>query len=323
MREAARKVRSALSKQDLSPNLTHFLVHDGCIAASNGRMVAATPFPSAESFLVPGEEFVTLIERLDGDIKITLTDSRVSFSAGKMRGSLATLPLDLMYYQIPDKSLWLPAPTNFLVALKLVRPFISDNATRPWSLCASLQDGRILASNNIALVEAACPGLTGSGALLPCWAVDYVLSHPSDLKAVQFHPTFACFMWQDSSWMRTSLVEDGFPGRAVEMLSNITTPDFAITSEWSSAYNKIAGLSEGRITITPEKIIGEREKDNGAQFVVEYDVPSASPAGGISYWNPKFLTPVIECATHWDIAAWPNAAGFVGEGIRGVISGRL
>ncbi len=317
MKEAVKKVRAALSKQGIVAHLTYYLVKDGYITANNGRMTAAAPFPSKHTFLVPGEDLESLISRFDGEIILTVGEAKISFASGRMRGSIQTIPEDTIYYPPPEPDLYVKPPTEFLPALRRVRPFISDNATREWALCAALQEDRILASNNITLVRATCPGLPPGETLLPCWAVDFLLSSSAQLTGYQLHPNAACFKWDDGTWMRSQLMDCGFPSQVDELLSKIVRPPIEITHEWRTAYNKMAGLSEDKIDLHADKMTGQHGLTE-----VEYEVKSPTPEGGVSSWNPTYLTSVIETATHWDPTVWPAPAPFVGPGISGLICGR-
>lgn len=317
MKEAVRKIRAALSKQAIVPNLMYYLVKDGYITANNGRMTAAAPFPCSLTFLVPGDEFETLLNRLDDNIVLTLTDSRVTLTSGRMRGSIQILSEDTVFYPLPDPKLYTSPPEKFLPALRTVRPFISDNATREWALCAALQEDRILATNNVSLVRAECPGLPHGETLLPCWAVDFLLASSAELTGMQLHPNAACFRWDDGTWMRTQLIDGGFPTQVDDLLSKITQqPKTEITEEWRAAYTKLVGLCEDKISLFADKMTGQR-----GMTEVEYAIDTPTPDGGVSNWN-LYLTPVIEAATHWDPTMWPQPAPFIGPGFCGLICGR-
>lgn len=316
MRTALDKVRKTLSRQNIVNAFTHYLLKGKRIYASDGRMMASAPFPSDIEALVPGNELELLVDRLGDKITMTLDGDVLKLSAGRQRGSIAILPPEEFGFPIPPEA-WNKPPVSFLSALRTVRPFISDNATKPWALCAALYDGYMVGTTNVCLVEVACAKLKGNGTLVPCWAIDYLLSRTEPLVGMQAFEGALAWKWEDGSWMRTQLVQGDFPPAALKILADLTPPAWAISEEWRKAYVTMSGMTTDVMEVHAERLCG---KTGGA--VSEYDVESPVPAAGVSRWTTKFLDPVLNIATHWQPDAWPNPAPFVGPGIRGVIMGR-
>jgi hypothetical protein len=316
MKEAIDKVRRALSRQGIIDHLTYYLVKDNYICASDGRVTAGTPFPCEHTFLVPGGEFEKIVDHFESDtITLEMVDTnKLLLKAGRMRATMETLPFDLAHYPEPD-GFWLGPPEGFVDFLKKIRPFVSENATRQYALCVCLRSGRMLATTNVCLVEVQCPSLLCNETLLPCWAVDFILSHPANLTGMIFNENNMSFCWDDQSWMVTQLVEGGFPPNCDVLLDKGPSPEWEITDEWRTAFNNLSHLCDGEVVFHPDRMVGKTERS-----VVEYAV--ASPTEG-SKWEQKFLAPVVEVATHWAITAWPAPAPFKGAGIRGLIVGRI
>jgi DNA polymerase III sliding clamp (beta) subunit (PCNA family) len=320
LKDAIAKVKAAITKQGIIEAMSHYLVLDGMIYASDGRMVAVAPFPHKGNFLVPSEEFSSLVDRLPENPKITLEDKRISIRAGRMHGTIALLPTDSVSYPVPDKREWRRPPSDFLDALETIRPFISDNAIHPWSLCVALREDAMLATNNVVLAQVDCDELNGKDVLLPTWAVDYVLSREDELVGITVtEGRSMAFLWDDGSWMRSKLGEGTFPPVAQSLIDNFQQPSWKIPKDWRAAYENVAALSEGVIEVRTDKITGAKGHGH-----VEHGTPkSPAPEGGFSRWDPKFLTPVIAACSHWQPQVWPKPAYFSGPGIRGLISGRM
>ena len=315
MKENLAKIKAALSHQGgVVPHYRYYLVKDRYIHAYDGRMTAAAPFPvdAFSEFLVPGEEFELLLDRLSDNPEITMDGLKLRLKSGRLRGSINLLPVTEGLYVGPDLP-WLPPPQNLLAALKLVRPFIGTNAIHYWSICVSLGAESIFATTNISLVEVECPGLNGRESLLPCWAVDYLLSRMEALDGWQIGDSYIAFRWDDGSWMRTQLVSGGFPGAGRDMITKMQMPTWEITNEWREAYTSVASMCEDLVEVHPTCIRGKR-----GEAIVEHEAISPS----LSKWNPKFLNDVVACATHLQLDTWPQPAPFIGKGIRGIIVGR-
>lgn len=319
MQAAIAKVKGALSSQDVVPQLTYYLVKNGMIHASNGRMSVAAPFPfTGAEFLAPGVELEALVTRLpDLPPTIKLEDNKLRIRAGRLRGTIETLPASSVNYTPPPED-WRPVPPDMLESLRAIRPFVSDNAIHFWSLCVSMQADHMLASTNVSLARVECPGLHGDDTLVPCWAIDYVLSRTEQLTHLQINESKTiAFKWEDGSWMKTQLVVGRFPDVAHNLIAAWQEPAWEIPSEWRQAYRLVAEMSENLVVIHAAFIKGSQ-----THATVKHETnPAPVPEGGYSRYNPKFLNAVIDAATHWDPSTWPKPAYFSGPGIRGLIAG--
>lgn len=319
MKAALAKVRRALSRQDIVQEYTQYLVRGGRISAYDGRFVASAPVEYNQVFLVPGREFESLIDRLPNvEYSVTVTEDTVTLRSGRLHGQIRLLPVTGAIHPEPGPD-WHAPPSTFLQALKIARPFISDNAIHMWALCVSLEAGIMRATTNVSLVEVDCPGLDGSGQLLPSWAIDYLLSREEILTGMQMYPEYAAFRWSDDSWMRTQLVQGAFPAQARGLFSSFTPPAWAISKEWKTAYITVSEMSESEIEIHAEELVGKRGASTVNFGVSLTPVPEN---GGVAKFDPKFLDAVIAGAMHFDPSVWPNPAPFAAPSLRGFIVGR-
>lgn len=318
MIEAINKVKAAIAPKDIASHLSHYLVRDNMLFASDNRMTAATPFPLAGEFLVPGGEFEAMASRFGEKTKVVINPNNVIFTDGKMKATLKTLPLDIVDYQRP-KGKPEVLPPDFLLALRSVLPFISDNAVHYWALAACLGDGYVYATNNVVVVASECKGLKGGGRLLPCWAIEYLLSRSNDeMTGAIYEVNSITFVWADRSWMTALLVDGQYPQQAIDLMEKLAKPTFHLSPEWKTSYEAIAEMSDALVEFHPERMVGLTPKGE-----IEVAMKTPSPKGAeCSKWNTKFLTPVVAAADYWQPDTWPKPSPFVGEGIRGLIVGR-
>lgn len=319
MKAAVGKIKSALSRQGIVKHLGYYLVKGGYIHASDGRMIAATPFASDAEFLVPGPEFEAVLDRMPEPILSDVLSDSIIIKSGRLRGSIKTLPIGFVEYTPPDPT-WEIPPATFLDALKLAAKFISDNATQPFALAAALCDGAILATNNVVLVSCICPGLKGASHLLPCWAVQLLLAHPSPLTGLQLTENAASFLWEDRSWLQTKLIDAKFPDVAASMLAELIPATHEIQLPWRLAFETLEPVCGTNVLeVSVDNLRGTLN-----EATLDCAVESMLPAGAEkTYWDTRYLGPMLELATHWQMDAWPRPASFHGPGIKGVIMGRL
>lgn len=317
MREAVNRVKTVLAAREVAPYLTHYLVKDGMLWASDGRAVAATPVDQDGHFLVPGAELGAVLDRMPEDYKVTLEPGALKVRGGRRHGTLPIIAEPEVAYPEPDQGLWTEYTPALHAALWIIRPFISDNAIHDWTLCACLAPDRVTATNNIVVAQAECPGLNAQG-LIPFWVIDFVHGQHSAPVSWYITDNHVAFKWADGTWFRSQLVNGIFNETALELVDAVEAPAWEIPEEWRQAYEYVSSLSEDAVVIEAGRLVGGRGK-----AAVEHETPDTPvPDGGSSSWNPKFLTKVIEAATHWDPGAWPKPTPWTGPGIKGLIVGR-
>lgn len=320
MKEQIDKIKAALSSKDVLQHLTYYRVRDRTIAASDNRLVACTPFPYDGDFLVSGPHLEQLANRLGQGITLHVGPESITIISGKLKGTIKTLLMPEINYDLPNGR-WVKPPATLLTGLQLVRPFIGDNAIHPWSTCACLGSEYIMGGNNVSLVRVQARGLGCTNQLLPGFAIDYVLDRikEADLEAVMIADNAFAFMWSDDCWMKTVLVDSTFPEQALKMFDNLGPQTFSMYEDWKEGYNTIAEMSDSLVELYEDRISGF-----DGTSLVEYtlDHPFPVPQGGVSKWNPKFLTPAINIMERWCPELWPQPTTFTAPGIDGLIIGR-
>lgn len=321
MKQALAWVKDALAANDMLQYLTHYLVKDRFIFASNGRLLAAHPFPFDGTFLVPGAEFEKVLGAAKDPV-LTLEGGIVHIKSGRFKGRIRTVdastwPLETQPEALTDDQ-W-NDPTDLPEALKRLRPFVSDNATQPWATCIGLHPGYGYATNNIVIARTKIPSATAS-VLLPSWAVDFVLSRAAGLNGWATTPEALWFSWENNAWLKAQAVIGDFPPQAAAILQKSGRPTHEITPGWKEAFNRVASLvSDGDLYLEAKQIAGI----SGESMNIEDEGDNPMPEGvERTVWDPKFLAPVIAVATHWNPAAWPSPAVFMGDKIGGVVLGR-
>lgn len=316
-------ITDALSSKNLAREMTHYRVERGEIRATDGRLTAGHPFPHDGPFLVPGAEFEKILKRLEGDPRIDLGEGNIVLKYGRSRGTIKTLPIEKWDYPGIDEDAWDEVPEGLVAALRDLRPFVSDNATQPWALGVALYHGYAYATNNVVLAGVRCDALGEINAIMPVWAVEFLIDREEGLAQWQWTDHYVAFQWESGAWMRAQLIDAQFPEQATRLVTSAeqATPSEPITKEFKKVYDRASALCDGLIIITPEAIRGNFGE---ASFEDGVSLPTlATSDGGLStLWASKYLTPVLAVATSWEPVSWPKPAFFKGDRIFGVIMGR-
>lgn len=320
-------VDDAVSAVDIGTSpLSCYLIKDGFIHATNGRMVAAAPFPFdlEGSYLVPAEAFAKVLgNRPEGDFEWFTESGLLILKRGRFKGKIKTLDVDQWVYP-SEKPNAEEIPNELLEALEFMIPFCSDNATKPWATCLLLHDDSVWASNNVVVARASCENLgCVDEYLLPRWAAEFILGRRVGLEGWEKGATFCSFTWENGSWMRTSLVEDKFPPVAKVLETYLrfeTFPTLEIEPAWVKSVRRV-----GKITGDP--VVRLREDGvygaGGEVVMVEDDACTPVPPGLVeTIWDLRYLEAVIDSASHWNPLTYPNPCPFRGPGFEGIIIGR-
>jgi len=321
IKEIIRWVGDALATKDIGPAVTHYLIKDGMISATNGTLTASHPWPYDDEFLVSGLEFEKVLGRMEQDdptIK-RISSDKVVVRCGRFHGTIYTLSSTDWVYPGVENAKWLPLPETLTAVLKTLRAFISDNPSQQWAGCVALEHGNAYSTNNIALAGIACP-VGDVEALLPSYAIDFVLKRLEGLTSWSWSDNYVGFYWDNGAWVRAQLVIGKFPEKAGELIRTAydSKPTQIITDDFRAAFNDVATLAEDTIKIYADRI-ESKFKRSVIEAAVNCEVPEDKEC---SIWGARFLLPVIEKATCWQPSLWPKPTPFKGEHCAGFVIGR-
>ena len=320
---AIKRVRSALSNKDLIAFQTHYLLKDERIHAQNGRVQASAPCPVPGEFLVAGAEFERAVDKLPTDklvIEQDVETGTVKVKGGRFRTTIQTLPVDL----VPDKVFEVGQvafdSAKFAYALHALRPFISDNATRPFSLCYNFTDGRAMATNNMVIAECTDTGFDPAVALLlPQWAADFIMGMGDvEMLDVGVGRNAMQVRWADGTRMETFLGGQGWPEVARGMLDRMVAPTHEVDEEWRRDVLALRELGENEITFHADYVDCGKGRSR-----TRLDIPTPTPQGQpYTRWTFEFIEPILERATHIDFTNWPKPMAFAWRNVQGIAAAR-
>src|SRR5665213_1872018 len=212
-------LNAALAAKDIGASMTYYRVADGMISATDGRITASYPWRFGnECFLVPGVEFEKVLKRMPDNPTISSGENNIKLKSGRLSGTIQTLPLTEWAHPGVDDANWKKIPADLLPLLKELRAFVSDDPTRAAAQCIALENGYAYATNNVALAGAKCDELGAIMALLPVWAIDFLLGREEGLTHWTWNNNYVAFKWFNKAWMRSQLVVGQFPEKAAALV---------------------------------------------------------------------------------------------------------
>jgi DNA polymerase III sliding clamp (beta) subunit (PCNA family) len=203
-------VRGSVSTKDFVPVLQCFHIYNGRIQGQNGRIAIDAPFPDMGDITVPAERFLKAVDACDGEPKISVTEEgKLSIKKGAFR---AVLPLhDHTAFPRAEKTGEVLATCDGLIAmLRRLRPFISEDASRPWALGILLRADYAYATNNVILARTPFEWSFGD-IILPVYAIDELLRIGEEPTVVLVDDTALTFEYKSGAWLRAQLLTGGWP----------------------------------------------------------------------------------------------------------------
>lgn len=315
-----KKVKGACVNGHLGA-LSHVLVKDGWMLATDSRMTAGAPCSVEETFMVPGAELEKALTILGEQHKLKVDEGKIIVSEGSRRVTITTLDPSVGSSIVQAEGAFAPVPKHFRSKLQTAASFMSEDKTKVWACSVRIRGEHLFATNNVSLIRIDCEGWDAAlDVTLPDWIVEYVLGRDESVTEVAVEPTFVCFKFADGSWVRSTRLSqempDMVPDKLQEFLDMLGDPDFAISDEWRRAWGTVTQLSDESVTIAPDRLQAGK-----GQALVVAEVPS--PVEDDTIWHPKFLGKVISVATHFDPRHYPKPAAFKGTGLTGVIAGKV
>lgn len=330
--DAIEKVKNALSGKDYIAELTHFHLKGGEIFAANGAMSASCPIDEVLEHVVPADELLKAMAIFGRDAQYIWSEETLTVKKAKRKLTVRLLKPDNVYLIEPVASKT-PVPSDFIDRMKTILPFVSDDASRPWALTAWLHrisSGRLVwtATNNITAAEADATLDQAYQAdkqkefdcQIPNFALEFLIQRKEGLVGVGQAENRVTFFFADGSKMTTQLFVVKMALQVSDIVQdsyNALPTGFRLTPEWRAAYNSLLQLSPEEVCLGDTTMTAAKR-----QAVMEVEVASPIPQDTsriASYWNPKFLTPVVEAAHTIDFSVYPQPARFQGDGIRGII----
>lgn len=321
MLEILNIVKGSVSSKDLVPVLTHFALHDGRICGYDGRVYISAPYAYADrhAFTVPAIEFIAAMEVCEGASSVfSVGDGFLNITSGHFKARLPTGPLENFPLVAPEGKHVANKKGGFIDVLRKLRPFIGEDASRPWSSGILLLGIKAVATNNITIAEASLPFLIASSCILPVFAIDELLR--LDLEPVSYSvtPEAMVFYLPGKIWLRTKLIAGQWPEGALTIIR-----EFHGKAKWK----KIPGeLSEAVNRIRPfcASQANPVIRFSDGQVSTECETMAAEVKGftglGACEFRVEPLLEVLAKATHYDLSLFPRIP-WKGHDLGGVMVG--
>lgn len=293
--------------------LRNLVFKDGKLFAFNGiyQYQAPSPLAASEDFSVSEDRVASALRACGEEAELSVTADFLRIKNGpftvrikKIETVTALEPI--MLAANPKKK----PPKGLLEAIRKVRPFMSSDASRPWSVAVQIDSGYAWATNNLALVRSPLP-FKSTRIRIPGPALDFISDLPSidrmdvDDKGqiiIQSGDALVRFPQAQAEWPDMSKFFDAMPA---------TLPE--LPKEMMDAASKVAKFAGRFVSINEARM--ESKTDS---IESEYEINFANSKG---MYSASLLSLILENATHADFSFYPAPIFFRGDGIEGTAVG--
>lgn len=315
MLEVLKFVQGAVSKKDFVPALQHFRIKDGTIQGFNGAIALSSPINlnlTCSPLAIP---FIKAIQTCRDTVQLHLTQSkRLAIKSGSFVAFIECLPEDKEFPNIAPDGDDIPIDGELLVrTLKVLAPFIAEDASRVWARGVLFRGTSAYATNNIIIVEkwvgANFPELN-----IPAESVTELLRIGEIPSRIQASKGSITFHFENGRWLRSQVLSTEWPdiSKVLEREGGheaIPTGFFEALEDLEPFLGELnrCYFSKDRISTSPNSEIGASVEVKGV------------PEKGC--WNLNQLRLLKRVAITTGFEKYPDPCVFYGDNLRGVIAG--
>jgi hypothetical protein len=300
----------------------HIIFTEGTLRAFNGVVSVQAPsiIDPSETFAVNEERLAQALRACEDDAEVSLATDFLKMKKGKLTVKVRRLDAKEFFHdeiKEPAKKSKVKVE-GLLEALRAVAPFMSSDASRPWTTSILLRDGYAWATNNLSMVRypldlplncripaAAVPILLELGKL------DYVAHEVTHTGPYPGSARITC----GSGNLRISFPEAGaeWPNNVDDYFKKSPKKLPALDKELFEAARIVEKFADRFVALKSAKVEGKL-----ATIESEYEIEVPNGKG---LYPAKLLLLVLNHATHADFSTYPEPIFFAGAKLRGVAVG--
>lgn len=308
-------VQGAVAKKDFLPAMTHFAIEGGRVRAYNGVIALSSPLPFDIDCVPKAEPLVKAISNCHETVTLSMTPAgKLRIQSGKFRAFVDCIDEATAHVEPEGQDVEIDGEA-MLQALKVIQPFIGNDASRPWTNGVLLRGQSAFATNNVVLMEYWVGATFPFTANVPRVAIKEMLRINEAPTHAQLSENSITFHYSDGRWVRSQLYETGWPDLS-KVLDRKSDP-VAVDDRIFEALATLKPFSDkmGRVIIDDGVLSTSTEADKEG---ASYEIPGL-PFAGI--YQLEMLNLLKGVATHADFTLYPEPCMFFGDRLRGAIIG--
>lgn len=306
-------VQGAVARKDFVQALTHFNIHQGRIKGFNGSMALCSPIALDLDVKPKADQLVKAIQTCKETVQINMTPAgRMAIRSGKFRAHVDCI--DEEFPDVEPEGELLTLDGHLLEAIKILNPFIAEDASRPWARGILFNGPSAFATNNVCLVQYwlgySFPYIIN----IPKPTVQELIRINQEPVSVQVSPSSVTFHYEGDRWLRTQTYTTEWPDLA-RVLDREADPK-----------ELPDGFFEGLETLHPfvddmDRVFFQETGMSTSQTEGEGASVELKGLPDTGVYNIKQLQLLDGVAGKIDLHQYPKPCIFYGKNLRGAIVG--
>lgn len=314
MLDALQFVQGAVAKKDFVHALTHFRISNGLIKGYNGSLALCSPIALDLEATPKALPFTKAIQTCRETVQIHLTPgNRLAIKSGPFRAFVDCT--EEPYPDVQPEGDRIELGNGFLKAMKLLEPFIAEDASRPWARGILFCNQSAYATNNITLVEYWLGYSFPVAVNIPKPAVTELLRIGVEPTHLNLTETSVTFHFPGDRWLRTQTYSTAWPD--VTKILNRESKQSPFPKAFFAALvdlKPFVGEMEA-VYFSEHGISTEPLEGKGASI----DISGLPDRGAYAIRQLALLEGLADTI---DFAAYPAPSLFFGPGVRGALVGQ-
>jgi DNA polymerase III sliding clamp (beta) subunit (PCNA family) len=315
MLDVLKFVKGAVSKKDFVPALTHFRIADGRVTGYNGKLCLSAPIALDVDCCPKALPFVKAIEACDETAQLHVTPTgKLSIRSGKFRAHVETLDVDV-FPDVRPEGLPVDIDGKLLPALRTMYDFISEDASRPWSVGLLMNGDSVFATNNVIVAEMWLGYHFPYRVNVPRYAIKEMIRIGEEPVGLQLSATSMTVHYSEGRWMRAQLIDVDWPNAADLLDSKSTGVAHPFPAGFFEALEKLAPFVDeaNRVYLLGDRVSTAQEEGSSVDVA---GLPAAA-----ALFNHAMLSLLHGTAHSIDFTAYPAPVPWYGDNVRGLIMG--
>lgn len=308
-------VQGSIASKGFAPELTHFCIKDGMIRGFNGDLALASPIDLDLNVIPKAKQFIKAIIACKAETAMHITGAgRLCIKSGKFKAFIDCI--EETYPNIEPEGDKIALKGSFIKQLALLKPFIAEDASKPWARGILLDGCTATATNNIVIVQKWIDEPFPIRVNIPETAVRELVRIKEEPTHMSVTENTISFYYANGRWLRSNLVGLDWPdiNRVLDAESNPKPVPVGL-------FDAIQDLKDfveesGRLIFADGKVMTTRDEGEGAS--VELD---GLPQECCINW--RHLAKLEGIAVEIDLAMYPAPCIFYGDNLRGAIVGMV
>lgn len=316
MLKSLKFVQGSVAKKDFLPALTHFVIELGRVRGFNGVLALCSPIPFDIACRPKADTLIKAIANCDETVQLSLTPAgRLSVKAGKFKTFIDCVQEDTPH-PLPEGEFIKFDGAGLLTGLKMVEPFIGNDASRRWAMGVLIKEGSLFATNNVMLVQYWVGELFNRVVNIPAVAVKEIIRINEAPIYAQLAEGSITFHYEGNRWLRTQLYDtDAWPN--VAAILDHPSLQQPIQEDLFAALEVIKPFVDkmGTVIFQDTRVTTHLDETEGASF----EVPELSAYNG--KYHIHHLELLKGAAQTIDWSTYPKPVMFQGGRLRGALIG--